>query len=420
MLKYFCRHAFIFNTFLFFLVICLGNNLDAETHESFLQDLPNEYVLTKVKSGEDDLTLLFYDCEAELLVKKLYYQQGVLKSEVVYAYDAAGNCIDEKEISEIGSQGFEEAVLSKGSCFIGPRGKRGPVGSRGPEGNTGPTGSKGPSGVIGPSGPIGQTGAAGPTGASGPTGATGPSGASGSIGPTGPTGSSGLTGATGPTGATGATGATGLTGPTGATGPTGPIGATGATGTTGSTGATGPTGPTGATGPTGPTGITGSTGSTGPTGAIDGNAANLSYSTQTQVVSVANTFQGVTFDMSPFQLAGWSHTPGSATFTCTQAGVYLMYYRAEACAPLTTLQFILSFRGILNGLEIIGSQTCAARTGVSGTNVIWPVGKSFLVNSLPGDTFVFQMRGTANTQGISNFGAGNVLVSASLTIIRVL
>jgi hypothetical protein len=146
-------------------------------------------------------------------------------------------------------------------------------------------------------------------------------------------------------------------------------------------------------------------------------AANFlfSYATTTQTVVTSNTFQDVTFDTSP-QIDGWVHLAGTGSFTCPQTGVYLIQYSAEVLAgsanPNTT-----SLRGLLNGVEIAGSQ---ASVLPANANLIAPMSKSFVAGMTAGDILKIQFTGSnASAQLIANSGNGTTRPSASVTIIKI-
>ena len=303
----------------------------------------------------------------------------------------------------------------------GDMGATGPTGATGDTGATGPTGATGDTGATGPTGATGDTGATGPTGATGDTGATGPTGTTGATGPTGATGDTGATGPTGATGDTGATGPTGATGDTGATGPTGATGdtgATGPTGTTGGTGATGPTGATGDTGATGPTGATGITGPTGPTGA-DNSGDNYIFAYDTTIQSVGTgVFTSITFDTNA-ELDGWSHTPGTSSFTNAQTGLYLVTYRAQINRTGGGTQE-LSARAALGGgaTEVPGS-VAYVEIGGGGANGL--VTATFLLDyNIANDPFVIQVATQSAGGTIVPTPLATTAISASVTIVRIL
>lgn len=226
-------------------------------------------------------------------------------------------------------------------------------------------------------------------------------------GPTGATGHIGVTGATGPTGSRGVTGPVGATG---ATGPTGAIGVTGPTGSIGDTGATGFLGPTGPTGSIGPTGLQGPTGFTGPS--FTSNNYLFSFDTTTQPISATGAFQDITFDTN-VQVDTWSHSLSSANFVCGTTGLYRFDYNSILDNVLSDAS-TMSFRLVLNGTEIIGSQNSVALGSVSN-----PIITSFCLSSINAtDTVKLQMAGSTTDNQIIPLGSGVTLPSVKLLITR--
>jgi hypothetical protein len=232
------------------------------------------------------------------------------------------------------------------------------------------------------------------------------------LAPSGPTGSSGPTG---PKGATGATGSTGATGPTGATGLTGAVGATGSTGLIGPTGSTGATGITGAIGATGATGPTGPIGATSPAFGIYPDNYLFAYSTATQQVAVANTFQSLTYSTNG-AINGWSHTAGSSTFTCNTTGKYLVVYTVVG-GRTNASTISLTFRLTQNSTEVSGSSIFI--TSEAGpTTERCPGATSFALSCTEGDVLNVQMSGASTGSNVSPGGTGATRVSTTITIIR--
>ncbi|HMJ88948.1 MAG TPA: hypothetical protein VK530_03985 [Candidatus Acidoferrum sp.] len=146
-------------------------------------------------------------------------------------------------------------------------------------------------------------------------------------------------------------------------------------------------------------------------------AANylFTYDTTSQGVTVANTFQDVTFN-NDARKSGWGHTAGTGDFTANAAGLYLVQYTAQA-ETLAAGASTVSVYATLNGTEIPGSQsTCDPATL---TETI-PVSKSFLLST--GVSGVLRLRFTGTTTNdrlISGTGAGAARPSVSMTIIRI-
>ncbi len=223
-----------------------------------------------------------------------------------------------------------------------------------------------------------------------------------------------ITGPTGPTGAQGAPGIgiTGATGPTGITGfgCTGPTGAQGNQGITGLTGATGATG-SGCTGSTGATGlsITGATGATG-SGPIPTNYI-FAYKTDNQ--QGTGTFVDINFQTNAL-INGWTHTAGTAIFTCTTAGIYLVTIAIQVDGDSNGTNIIT----LLNGAEVAGSQVGYTTSGANRT-----LSQTIIVNAAATNTLRFQFRQTVAGAQFSTLTTstpiGAIVVQAStITITR--
>ena len=139
-----------------------------------------------------------------------------------------------------------------------------------------------------------------------------------------------------------------------------------------------------------------------------------SYSTTTQAIVTAGTFQDITNNVDA-QLSGWTHTADTVSFTNAQSGLYLIQYTAEATATSTTTTTV-SLRAVVNGTEIADSQS----TAVADTaNQIVPISKSFIASFNSGDVLKFQFAGSSTVDRIvSNSGLGTTRPSFSCTIIR--
>ncbi len=146
-------------------------------------------------------------------------------------------------------------------------------------------------------------------------------------------------------------------------------------------------------------------------------AANylLSYSTTTQAVATASTFQDITNQVDA-QISGWLHTAGLTSFTNAQTGLYLVEYTAIATVTSSTATTI-SLRAVLNGTEIADSQSTAVANTASQTV---PISKSFIASFNSGDVLKFQFSGSGTIGRIvSNTGLGTTRPSFSCTIIRI-
>ena len=87
-------------------------------------------------------------------------------------------------------------------------------------------------------------------------------------------------------------------------------------------------------------------------GGVTGSNYIYSYDTTTQLVSLINTYQNITFSTNVL-VNGWTHTPGTADFVCNQTGIYnifvlAVFVKGTGNADLTT-------RITNNNVEVTGS-----------------------------------------------------------------
>ena len=140
----------------------------------------------------------------------------------------------------------------------------------------------------------------------------------------------------------------------------------------------------------------------------------FSYSTITQAVVTAGTFQDITLSTDA-QISGWTHAASAASFTNAQSGLYLVQYDAEVTTT-TTASSTVSLRAVLNGVEIAGSQSSA---NANTANLVVPLSKSFIASISSGGILKFQLTGSSvNDRLISNTGTGTTRPSFSCTIMR--
>jgi hypothetical protein len=204
---------------------------------------------------------------------------------------------------------------------------------------------------------------------------------------------------------------------------TGSIGPTGTVGPPGPDGMKGPTGPQGPMGPTGEQGSLGPVGETGAMGATGLSLANnylYAYDSTNQVIAVINTFQAITLSTNGV-LEGWTHPPGSADFTCSQDGTYLVSCTGLASEGATSVgSDVVVFRALLNGLEISGSRTGGS---IDTTNDLNPYSwtASFLVVINAGDVLRFQWQANvANDTLVTSFSVATYSAqSFTVTITRI-
>lgn len=140
-----------------------------------------------------------------------------------------------------------------------------------------------------------------------------------------------------------------------------------------------------------------------------------SYDTTTQAVAVANTFQDVTFDTNG-EMSGWTHTAGTATFTCNKTGKYNIEYGAAASVTLALTPTTGSIIVTKNGTEISGSQCFTSITSLSASAILQ---RNFLVSIASGDAIVVRFTGSATTIQLSSGGSGATQPTISLNITRI-
>jgi hypothetical protein len=144
----------------------------------------------------------------------------------------------------------------------------------------------------------------------------------------------------------------------------------------------------------------------------------FAYSTVAQPITVANTFQNITYSTNG-DLDGWSHTPGSSTFTCNQTGKYLIIYAAVASTNDNTDAVItFDFRLTQNGTEVTGSSLYLYEYDKLPIERA-PVSTSVAISCTSGDTLSVQMRGINTLHSLKPGGIGTTPVSATITIIRI-
>ena len=183
---------------------------------------------------------------------------------------------------------------------------------------------------------------------------------------------------------------------------------------------TGPQGAQGAQGDDGAQGPQGAQGPIGPQGSVSAVSDFVyAYATTTQGIASGSTFQNVTFNVNG-TISGWTHTAGSADFTCPTTGTYLVSFRvAITFAALLSLTTVTgSARVTNNGTEVPGSQSSVqfpVQALSSATALCLGTQQMALT---AGD--VVRVQGACNDAGaeIAANGIGTAPVSAALSIIR--
>ena len=182
---------------------------------------------------------------------------------------------------------------------------------------------------------------------------------------------------------------------------------------------------------TGPNRFAGAVTLTNAANTVSGNGAGLtniissanyvfSYSTTTQAVATPGTFQDVTLSTDA-QISGWTHTAGTASFTNTQGGLYLLQYRGEVQFNEANSADTVTLRAVLGSTEIPGSQSATygnKNALAAADNLVVSLSTSFIASINAGDVLKFQLTGTDATSLTSGTGDGTTKPSFSFTILR--
>lgn len=153
------------------------------------------------------------------------------------------------------------------------------------------------------------------------------------------------------------------------------------------------------------------------TSSTTGTNYTSAYNTTTQTVATARTFQAITFSNNGL-INGWTHTPGTANFTCADTGQYLVTYSyvAETTGGGgggTTFEI----RGVFNGAEVAGSQ---AGNDIGNNNVLYRGGNSFILNATAAQVLALQMTSSVNTARIAPGGTtATTRPSITISIVRI-
>lgn len=135
-----------------------------------------------------------------------------------------------------------------------------------------------------------------------------------------------------------------------------------------------------------------------------------SHDTTTQTVAVANTFQDVTFDTND-QLNGWTHTVGTALFTCPTTAIYRVEVRAFV-DKTSGASSIAELRTLFNGVEVPSSQQGVE---IASNNTTLETTNTFLVSATATQILKVQFTGGSTTTRIAALG-GNATTKPSVSI----
>ncbi len=168
------------------------------------------------------------------------------------------------------------------------------------------------------------------------------------------------------------------------------------------------------------------------TGSFSGNGGGLTnltssgdyvfaYSTVTHTLASSGVFVDIANSVNA-QIEGWSHTAGTASFTCGQTGLYWIQYKGQVSFREANADETVSLRAIVGSTEIAGSDSAVYgnknATAVADDLVV-PVSASFIAAINLGDVLKFQIAGTAGTALTPNTGYSTTKPSFSCTIIRI-
>lgn len=146
----------------------------------------------------------------------------------------------------------------------------------------------------------------------------------------------------------------------------------------------------------------------------------FAYSTALQDVVTVGTFQDITCDVN-VQLEGWTHTAGTASFTCGASGLYLVQYKGQVQFSEASAAQMVSLRAIVGSAEIVGSDAAVygkKPAATSADDIVMPVSASFIASFTAGNVLKFQITGAAGSGLVSGTGYSTTRPSFSCTVIR--
>jgi len=144
----------------------------------------------------------------------------------------------------------------------------------------------------------------------------------------------------------------------------------------------------------------------------------FAYDTSTQVIVTANTFQDVTFSTNG-PLNGWTHTGGSALFTCPVTGVYECKIELSVDSG-SNGNTEINMKALFNGVEIAGSHR---GVDVVHKNSAFPLDRNFMFNGTASQDLKIQWAAEDDNNNNIQPGptAGSVVtaISGTITIRRI-
>ena len=169
---------------------------------------------------------------------------------------------------------------------------------------------------------------------------------------------------------------------------------------------------TGYTGYTGPRGEQGATGYTGSSSCLTSNYF-FSYDTTTQTQG-ASSFRDITFNTNGY-INGWTHTTGTANFTCNESALYEFRYTAIVnSSAASNIITIVATDGSNN--QISGSQT---NIRVTSASMVIPSSNTFYAYINSGSVIKLRFYPTVSNGIITSAGNANVKTSIQFVCRRV-
>jgi hypothetical protein len=138
------------------------------------------------------------------------------------------------------------------------------------------------------------------------------------------------------------------------------------------------------------------------------------YDTTTQTTVAIDTFQDVTFNTNVV-LDGWTHTAGTAVFTCAQTGIYSIEYFAHTQKTGGGGRNT-ELRIVLDGTEVAGSQTYER---IDTDNNIIQISRDIILSVTSGQVVKVQFAGGDNIELSPPAGISTTDISASVRFIRI-
>jgi hypothetical protein len=141
----------------------------------------------------------------------------------------------------------------------------------------------------------------------------------------------------------------------------------------------------------------------------------FSFDTTAQAIALINTWQDVIYDTNG-EISDWTHTIGTADFTCSTSGLYAA--TVEANVERTGNAPSAALRALFNGVYIPGSHQ---GMDITSNNTTTPLSRTFLFDAVAGQIFKVQVSSTRTTVSIKPApapGGGVTAVSSSVTIRR--